>query len=85
MKLMAMRLEPSGGKSDLADIINLIDVVGLHTPEDVLEFAASFYPEAKISGRLRLGIRELWRAKDNPTQEGRHAAPIYLGRGRPSP
>jgi hypothetical protein len=85
MKLMAMRLDPTGGKSDLADIINLIDVVGLNTPEDVVEFAASFYPEAKISGRLRLGIRELWRVKDNSTQEGRHAAPTYLGRSRPSP
>jgi len=27
-------------------------VVGLQTPEDVLDFAASFYPEARISGRL---------------------------------
>jgi hypothetical protein len=85
MKLMAMRLDPTGGRSDLADILNLIDVVGLKTPEDVVDFAASFYPEANVSGRLRLGIRELWRAKDNPTQEGRHAAPVYLGRGRPSP
>jgi hypothetical protein len=59
MKLMAMRLDPTGGKSDLADILNLIDVVGLNTPEDLVDFAASFYPEAKISGRLRLGIREL--------------------------
>jgi hypothetical protein len=84
MKLMAMRLDPTGDKSDFADIINLIDVVGLKTPEDVVDLAASFYPEAKISGRLRLGIRELWRVKDNPTQEGRHAAPAYLGRGRPS-
>ena len=35
--------------------------------------------------RLRLGIRELWRVKDNLTQEGRHAAPTYLGRSRPTP
>ena len=26
----------------------------------MLHFAARFYPEANISGRLRLGIRELW-------------------------
>lgn len=50
----------------------------------VIDFAASFYPEAKISARLRLGIRELWRVKDTPTQEGRHVTPTYLGRGRPS-
>jgi hypothetical protein len=85
MKLMSMRLDPTGDKSDLADILNLIDVVGLHTPEEVVDFAARFYPEARISGRLRLGIHELWRVKDNPTQEGRHAAPDYLGRGGPSP
>ncbi len=85
MKLMAMRIDPSGDKSDVADILNLLDVVGFTTQEDVIDFAASFYPEAKISARLRLGIRELWRAKDNPTQEGRHATPSYLGRGRPSP
>src|SRR5712692_9278922 len=85
MKLMAMRIDPTGGKSDVADILNLIDVVGFTTPEDVIDFAASFYPEANISARLRLGIRELWRVKDNPTQEGRHATPSYLGRSRPSP
>jgi hypothetical protein len=85
MKLMAMRIDPTGDKSDLADILNLIDVVGLQRPEDVLDFAASFYPEANISARLRLGIRELWRVKDHLTQEGRHAAPAYLGRSRPAP
>lgn len=53
--------------------------------QEVIDFAASFYPEAKISARLRLDIRELWRIKDNLTPEGRHAAPSYLGRGRPSP
>jgi hypothetical protein len=31
-----------------------------------MDFAASFYPEARISGRLRLGIRALWRIKDQP-------------------
>ena len=85
MKLMAMRIDPTGDKSDVADILNLIDVVGFTTLEEVIDFAASFYPEAKISARLRLGIRELWRVKDNPTQEGRHASPSYLGRSRPSP
>jgi hypothetical protein len=85
MKLIAMRIDPTGDKSDVADILNLIDIVGFTTLEDIIDFAASFYPEAKISARLRLGIRELWRVKDNPTQEGRHVAPSYLGRGRSSP
>lgn len=84
MKLMAMRIDPAGGKSDVADILNLLDIVGFTTQEEVIDFAASFYPEAKISVRLRLGIRELWRIKDNPTQERRHVTPTYLGRSRPS-
>ena len=84
MKLMAMRIDPAGDKSDVADILNLLDIVGFTTEEDVIDFAASFYPEAKISPRLRFGIRTLWRIKDNPTQEGRHATPTYLGRSRSS-
>lgn len=83
-KLMAMRIDPAGDKSDIADILNLLEVVGFKTENDVIDFAASFYPEAKISARLYLGIRELWRAKDTHTQEGCHATPSYLGRGRPS-
>src|SRR6266571_4101463 len=63
----------------------LNDGVGLHTPEDVVDFAVRFYPEARISGRRRLGIQALWRVKDTPTQEGRHAAPTYLGRSCPAP
>ena len=82
MKLMAMRLDPAGGRSDLADIANLMEVVGLKTQEETIDFAASFYPEAKISARLHLGIRELWRMRENLGQEGQHGAPKYLGRGR---
>jgi hypothetical protein len=84
MKLMAMRIDPAGDKSDVADILNLLDIVGFTTEEDVIDFASSFYPEARISARLRLGIRTLWRIKDNPTQEGCHATPTYLGRSRSS-
>ena len=29
MKLMAMRIDPAAGTGDLADILNLLDVVGL--------------------------------------------------------
>lgn len=81
---MAMRIDPAGDKSDIADIFNLLEVVGFKTENEIIDFAASFYPEAKISARLHLGIRELWRARDTPPQEGRHATPSYLGRGRPS-
>ena len=85
MKLMAMRIDPVGGKSDVDDIINLAEVVGLESADDAVEFVAAFYPEARISGRLRLGIRELWRIKNSLTREGTHDAPTYLGRSRSKP
>jgi len=70
MKLMAMRLDPTDDKSDLAARLNLHKGIELSTPEAVVDFVASFYPEARITGRLRLGIQALWRVKDTPVQEG---------------
>ena len=40
MKLMAMRLDETAGKSDLEDIINLLGVVELATPEAAIDFAS---------------------------------------------
>ena len=85
MKLMAMRLDDAAGKSDLADIVNLLAVVGLKSPDDTLRFAAGFYPEARISGRVVLGIRELWRSKDTLTLDRPDDPPQYLGRSRSTP
>jgi hypothetical protein len=68
MKLMAMRLDEVAGKSDLGDIINLLDVVQIKTPEAAIDFAAGFYPEARISGRLLLGLGELWRFEERTRQ-----------------
>jgi hypothetical protein len=83
MKLMAMRLDETAGKSDLEDIINLLDVVELATPGAAIDFAAGFYPEARISGRLRLGLQELWRLKLARDGERPDEPPAYLGRSRP--
>ncbi len=80
MKLMAMRIDPGGEKLDTTDIVNLLKVVGLKSEEDAIGFAAGFYPEARISGRLRLGIRELWRARETLAKDG-NESPTYLGRG----
>ena len=83
MKMMAMRLDETAGKSDLEDIINLLDVVEITTPEAAVEFAAAFYPEARISGRLLLGLEELWRLKHQ--HERPDEPPAYLGRSRAAP
>ncbi len=69
----------------LPDIIGLLDVVGLETPDEAIAFAADFYPEATISGRLRLGVRELWRFKGQSTNDKGNDPPAYLGRGRQPP
>jgi len=82
MKLMAMRIDPAAGTADLADIRNLLAIVGLATPEEAISFAAAFYPEARVSARLQLGIRAVWRIKE---QEERHVVPTYLGRSGPAP
>ena len=83
MKLMAMRLDPGAGKSDLGDILSLLDIVGIKSPEEAIAFASTFYPEARVSGRLLLGVREIWRHKAALQQGHRHEqAPAYLGRSR---
>jgi hypothetical protein len=85
MKLMAMRLDPVSGKTDLTDLVKLLDIVGLDSPEATIDFAAGFYPEARVSGRLSLGVRTLWRLKEELAKEKADAPPTYLGRGGPAP
>lgn len=84
MKLMAMRIDDAGGKSDFPDIVNLLAVVGLTGPQDTLDFLGGFYPEARVSGRVLLGLREIWRGKASIEQELAINAPQYLGRGGPT-
>jgi hypothetical protein len=84
MKLMAMRIDPAAGKTDLDDILNLIDVIGISEKAQLTEFAAAFYPEARISGRLRLGLDVVWAAHQARPADEPHA-PCYLGRSRPAP
>jgi hypothetical protein len=84
MKLMAMRID-SAAADDLRDILNLLDVVELKSEEEAVAFAASFYPEARISGRLRLGLRELWRRRGELTKDKRDEPPTYPRGGGPTP
>jgi hypothetical protein len=81
MKLMALRLDSAGGKSDFEDIISLMQISGMKEKGDILRFASRFYPEARTSGKLVLAIDQLWneyiRRQERPADE----APQYLGRG----
>ncbi|MBV9221879.1 MAG: hypothetical protein JO366_00580 [Methylobacteriaceae bacterium] len=82
MKLMAMRVEAVGGK-DLQDIVNLMQIVGVRNRRQIVDFAAEFYPEARTSGKLRLGIENLWTRYQRSLVET-HEPPVYLGRSRPA-
>lgn len=83
MKLMALRLDPGGGRNDLEDILNLMRVTGLAEKGDILRFASRFYPEARASGRLALAVDHLWSEHSRRSEEPGRETPRYLGRGGP--
>jgi len=78
MKLMAMRIEPA--EKDLEDIVNLLQVVGIKDKAEIVAFAAEFYPEARVSGKLRLALDQLWQAYQARLEGDGHEPPKYLGR-----
>jgi hypothetical protein len=78
MKLMAMRFDPAAGKTDLADILSLMDVLGIADKQQLIQFAAAFYPEARLSARLHLWLDVLWAAHQSQDRSKPHA-PRYLG------
>ncbi len=83
MKLIAMRIDSASGEKDLEDILNLLDVTSIASKDEIVKFAASFYPEARVSGRLALAVDQLWQAYEKRAQERQHGEPPrYLGRGR---
>jgi len=81
MKLMALRVGPGpDGDKDLHDILNLMQVVGLENESDIVDFAACFYPEARISGKLRLAIDDLWKRYEAHKAVRPDESPRYFGR-----
>jgi hypothetical protein len=81
MKLMALRVGPGpDGDKDLHDILNLMQVVGLENKSDIVDFAAHFYPEARISGKLRLAIDDLWKRYEAHKAVRLDEPPQYFGR-----
>lgn len=81
MKLLALRIDPAAESQDLPDILNLLDVVGLTRKDEIVEFAARFYPEARISGKLHLSIDTIWRERQRRAHNEGDESPRYLGRG----
>ncbi len=91
MKLMAMRIDTTTGQKDLPDILNLIDVVGVTQKNELMKFAQSFYPEARVSPQVILGIEALWReraGRQKPSvqqPQDPDEPPRYLGRSGSTP
>ena len=83
MKLTALRLDPASGRSDLDDILNLMQVTGLKGKADIVRFAANFYPEARVSAKLALAVDQLWDEYTRRLRRPAHDAPRYLGRSGP--
>jgi hypothetical protein len=83
MKLMALRLDPGAGKSDLEDILSLMQVTGMKEKSDILRFASRFYPGARTSGKLVLAIDHLWTEYSRRRERPVHETPRYLGRSGP--
>jgi hypothetical protein len=92
MKLMAMRIHDADDAKDRQDIANLLAIVGLETAAEAMHFLAAFYPDARVSQKVIAGLDELFGNADTARVAGPeanrehrpHAAPTYLGRGRPS-
>ena len=81
MKLMALRVDEASGAKDLHDILNLMSVAGVKTKAELIDVAARFYPEARVSAKLRLSADALI-AESRNRDSSRHAPPQYFGRGR---
>jgi hypothetical protein len=84
MKLMAPGIAPTAGK-DFEDIINLLHIIGIESKAQIVDFAARFYPEARISAKLRLALDDLWNSYRAKLASAAHEPPEYLGRSRRSP
>lgn len=82
MKLMAMRISAGSDGKDRADILNLISIVGLQSAAEAMQFVSAFYPEARVSQKVVLGLDELFASRAFPEENRPDVAPAYLGRGR---
>ena len=83
MKLMAMRIDKGQGK-DRDDIVNFMSIAGLTTPQEALALVTGFYPEAKVTQKVLMGIGDLFRSKAVPREVFDDGPPAYLGRGGPA-
>jgi hypothetical protein len=63
----------------------LLQIVGVESKANIVEFAARFYPEARISAKLRLALDDLWNSYQAKLAKALHEAPEYLGRSRRTP
>jgi hypothetical protein len=77
LKLKAIRImDPAKGPQETADILNLVGVLGVETPEAAIEILARYFPKtAEDPAKQLFLLRQIWNA------EGSNA-PHYAGRGK---
>ena len=59
MKCRAMRIGGAGQNSDIDDIRNLADELGIHDVADALDLIAAFYPNAILEPKTQFGLEEI--------------------------
>jgi hypothetical protein len=82
MKLMALRIDDISGGKDKDDIVNLLQIVDIKSKNELITFAAQYYPEARVSAKLLLASDQLIALSKSP--KAGHEPPQYLGRRRAS-
>jgi hypothetical protein len=77
LKLKAIRImDPAKGPQETADILNLLEVLEIETPEAAIEILGRYFPRtAEDPAKQLFLLRQIWNAEGSD-------APHYAGRGR---
>lgn len=77
MKLMSLRIDDAQDNKDKDDVESLLLVVGVQSKQQLIDLAAAYYPEARVSGKLLLAADHLLAAAKSRDS---HESPRYSAR-----
>jgi hypothetical protein len=84
MKLKACRLlEFDETKTDLPDIVNLMQVVKPESPEELVKIGTVYFPELRTDGKLHMHLKHIWMNYEDALHQARVPTPSYPIRGYP--
>ena len=81
MKLMSLRIDDSQDNKDKDDVENLLRIVGVETKKQLIDLAAAYYPEARVSGKLLLAADHLLAAAKSKASHEPSQYAARRGRG----